>query len=292
MHTKASIIVLYFCINLTAWAQTTSGKSNPILVDYSQTSAEVMSKRVQPLGISSVPTYRALIIGISDYKYSGPKLIDLDEPVNDAESLYAILTDKYAFETENTKLLKNPTREKIINAFDSLIGISTEKDNLLVFYAGHGEYDKSTEFGFWLPSNAKSTSRADWIANSTIKDYVQAIPSKHTLLITDACFGGSIFKTRASGSMDLLKIHEMYKYKSRKAMTSGNLSAVPDKSFFIDFLLKTLKENEEDVLPASALFSRIYEPVLNNSPTIPQFGIIQSAGDEGGDFLFIRCVEE
>jgi hypothetical protein len=27
---------------------------------------------------------------------------------------------------------------------------------------------------------------------------------------------------------------------------------------------------------------------MNNAPTVPQFGVIQGAGDEGGDFIFIR----
>ena len=41
-------------------------------------------------------------------------------------------------------------------------------------------------------------------------------------------------------------------------------------------------------LAASTLFTRIYEPILNNAPTTPQFGIVQGAGDEGGDFVFIK----
>ena len=114
------------------------------------------------------------------------------------------------------------------------------------------------------------------------------IPAKHTLLISDACFGGSILKSRAISAMDSKKVFELYKDRSRKAITSGNLTLVPDESFFTSYLLKVLKENEQLILPASSLFSRIYEPVLNNSPTVPQFGVIQQAGDEGGDFLFIQ----
>ena len=35
------------------------------------------------------------------------------------------------------------------------------------------------------------------------------------------------------------------------------------------------------------LFSSFREAVLNNSPTEPQYGIIQNAGDEDGEFIFI-----
>jgi len=285
------LLVSYMLCSLAAFAQNISGRSNTVSVDYTELSRDVVattpSTQVQ-LGVPSVPKYHALIIGVSKYEFAGAQLPNLEQPVKDAEKLKDILTKYYAFPQENVHFLKNPTREDIINSFDKLIGSVGERDNLLIFYAGHGFYDKSTDFGFWLPANAKTNSRADWIANSTIKDYVSAVPAKHTLLITDACFGGSIFKTRSVTAMDTRKVFELYKEKSRKAITSGNLTEVPDQSFFLRFLLKTLEENNQDYLPASTLFSRMYEPVMNNSPTVPQFGVIQGAGDEGGDFIFIK----
>ena len=78
------------------------------------------------------------------------------------------------------------------------------------------------------------------------------------------------------------------KDKSRRAMTSGNLTTVPDKSSFLVFLIKKLEDNQDVFLPARMLFSRLYEPVMNNAPSTPQFGVIQGVGDEGGDFIFIR----
>lgn len=239
------------------------------------------------LGITKLPTYHALIIGVSKYQNSGPGLPNLDMPSKDAATLYSILTEKYSFNKEAVTLLQNPTREEIINQFDRLAENVSDKDNLLIFYAGHGYYDKAKDFGYWLPSDAKTTSRSAWIANSTIKDYMGAIRSKHTLLITDACFGGSIFKTRSVDAM-IKRFHEMYKDKSRKAMTSGNLTEVPDKSVFLQFLLKNLDENNEVFLASASLFSRIYDPITNNAASTPQFGVIQGAGDEGGDFIFIK----
>jgi hypothetical protein len=130
-------------------------------------------------------------------------------------------------------------------------------------------------------------SRSDWIANSTIKDYIGAINSKHTLLITDACFGGSIFKTRSAENL-VKRFIESYSNNSRRALTSGNLTEVPDKSIFLRYLIKGLEDNTDVFLTTSVLFARIYEPILNNATVTPQFGIIQGAGDEGGDFVFIK----
>ncbi len=235
-----------------------------------------------------LPSYYALIIGISSYKFSGAGLPSLENPAKDAEKLYQTLTSGYQFPIANVKLLKDATRQQIIDQLEILSNSLTEKDNLLIFYAGHGFYDKVKEFGYWLPSDARITSRSEWIPNSTIKDYISAIKSKHTLLISDACFGGSIFKTRNVDEYMIMKISNLYRDPSRRAITSGNLNLVPDKSIFIDYLIKRLSDNEDLFLPALNLFTRIYEPVSNNSPTTPQFGVVQRAGDEGGDFIFIK----
>lgn len=268
-------------------AQVIEGSSNPIALNIGEEKDSTEAISLKSIGISKIPNYYALIIGVSEYQYAGPGLPSLDMPVKDSEKLSVILKEKYTFDSANITILKNPNREEIINQFERLALNITDKDNLLIFYAGHGVYDKSKDFGFWLPSDAKLTSRSAWIANSTIKDYVGAIKSKHTLLITDACFSGSIFKSRSVEAV-VKRFIELYRDKSRKALTSGNLTEVPDDSVFIKFLLKGLEDNEDLFLSSSVLFNRIYEPILNNAPAIPQYGIIQGAGDEGGDFIFIK----
>lgn len=290
---NAIFILVLVVVGQPAFTQSFEATSKPVAVEVGAAPApavptnDAMVVTLEAMGIKTLPRYYALIIGVSDYKYAGPKLVNLDQPTKDASKLYSILTEKYAFSKETVTLLQNPTREDIINNFDKLIHTVGERDNLLIFYAGHGFYDKPTEFGYWLPSDAKADSRSAWIPNSTIKDYLGAIKSQHTLLITDACFGGSIFKSRSVDAM-IRKVHDLYKDKSRKAMTSGNLTEVPDKSVFVNFLLRTLDTNSEPFLPSSALFSRIYEPITDNAPTIPQYGVVQGAGDEGGDFIFFK----
>jgi hypothetical protein len=52
--------------------------------------------------------------------------------------------------------------------------------------------------------------------------------------------------------------------------------------------MKRLLENEKKYISSAELFSSFREAVLNNSPNIPQYGVIQDAGDEGGEFIFIK----
>jgi hypothetical protein len=154
-------------------------------------SANSSVMKEQP-AISGVPSYRALIIAEESYHPSSG-LVALNQPVKDASKLYLALTGKYNFTKEQTTLLKNPSRSEILQALEDLSKKVTSKENVIIFYAGHGIWDERLKVGYWLPSDAKSSDKSNWIANSTIRDYIAGIEAKHTLLITDACFSGSIF---------------------------------------------------------------------------------------------------
>lgn len=231
--------------------------------------------------------YYALIIGIDEYDHS--EIIDLDHPVNDSKLLAEVLTEYYSFEVSDLTLLHNPTRAEIIEALDMLADQVSEKDNLLVFYAGHGIWNAQLNQGYWLPSDAAPDVKSNWLSNSTIRDYIGGIRTKHTLLIADACFSGGILKERAlfANSKAIL---EMYKLPSRKALISGTLNTVYYNNVFMQYLLKNLKENTEPLLSADQLFRNFKTAVINNSPNgqVPQYGPISQAGDEGGDFILLR----
>lgn len=194
----------------------------------------------------------------------------------------------YTFEPENLKLLRDPTRADIIMTLDKLSHELTPNDNLLIFYAGHGHWDEERETGYWMPSDAGQHSSVNWIRNSTIQDYVDDMDTRHTLVISDACFAGSILKTRSGFDDASIAINKLYALPSRKAMTSGNLKEVPDKSVFIQYFLNRLQRNKQKYISTGQLFYDFRDAVLNNSPNIPQYGVIQDTGDEGGEFIFIR----
>lgn len=232
--------------------------------------------------------YYALLIGVSDYN-DASNVPDLEGlPTKDAKDLKDVLVNQYNFEENNVVLLNNsPTENQILREFVKLKKKVTNKDNVLIFYAGHGIYDEATETGSWLPSDADPEYGLNMISNSTIKDYIKGINSKHTLLISDACFSGSIFKTR-SYKLAPKSITRKFELPSRKAITSGTLKTVPNQSVFLKYLINRLKSNSEPYLTARKIFDRIEEPVMNNSKNVPQYGTIQEVGDEGGDFIFIK----
>lgn len=240
--------------------------------------------------VNSQSNYYGLIIGIDNY--TDPQITSLDNPVRDATKIYDVLTINYNFEKENVKFLRNADRADIIEALDFLARKVTPNDNLLIFYAGHGWWDENANNGYWLPSNAKRSSKAAWFRNSTLVDYLKEVNTKHTLLIADACFGGAIFKTRDAFPDVSKAVEILYQRPSRKAMTSGTLTEVPDRSAFTRFLVDRLESNEEQYLSSEQLFSSFRIAVINNSDVIPQFGEIKNVGDQGGDFIFIRRTEK
>ncbi len=236
--------------------------------------------------IAKESKYYGLIIGIN--KNEDENLSDLEFPISDANKLYDVLTDKYTFEKDNTTILQNPTRAELINNLDLLANKITPADNLLIFYSGHGLWDKDENEAYWLPSDARENSTNNWFRYSTLVDYMKEINSRHTLLINDACFSGAIFKTRSAFQDKETTVRQLYELPSRKAITSSNLTVVPDKSPFANFLIQRLEENEKTVMSSEEFFSSFRIDVINNSDAIPQYGEIRDTGDQGGDFIFLK----
>ncbi len=233
--------------------------------------------------------YYALFIAVQDY--NNPDINKLDYPLNDARQLMETLISKYTFERENVVFLQNPDRRSIYKSFQDLRKRLTDKDNLLVFYAGHGMWMDDMKQGFWLPRDAAGPNDpSDWIPNSSIRDYIKAFKAKHVLLVDDACFSGGIFKVRSAFPDPKTSLEKIYEMPSRKAITSGSLKTVPDRSVFVEFLAKRLSDNNDPYLDTQKLFSSMRDAVINNSPTqqTPLYGAINEAGDEGGDFVFVR----
>ena len=193
--------------------------------------------------------YYALLIAVNDYE--DPEIVDLDKPIIDAENLADVLKNYYTFDEENVSVLKDATRGDIITALDDLKKKVTPNDNLLLFYAGHGLWDESSEIGYWIPSDGARANTVDYFRNSTLTDQINAIKSKHTLLIADACFSGAIFKSRRAFYDASAAVNKLYELPSRKAMTSGTLTEVPDRSAFLEYLTKRLKSNSEKYLTAA-----------------------------------------
>jgi hypothetical protein len=82
--------------------------------------------------------YHALVIGNNNYRLLPP----LRTAVNDAQEVARVLKEQYRF---NVTLLPNATRSDIMEALNLLREKLTSKDNLLIYYAGHGFLDEKNQ---------------------------------------------------------------------------------------------------------------------------------------------------
>jgi hypothetical protein len=277
---------------ITVAARDIRGRSTEKQILIHRESGRVMQARkevpVPDEGIGAT-TYHALLIAVQDY--ASGDITRLENPIADARRLKDVLTSDYTFDPANVVVLENPDRRTIFKTLQAMRKRLSGKDSLLIFYAGHGMWMEDMRQGFWLPRDAAGIhDPADWIPNSTIRDYIKAFQAKHVLLVADACFGGGIFKVRDAFPRRDFAVEKIFELTSRKAITSGSLKTVPDRSVFVEFLVKRLKDNRDPYLDSQKLFTSLREAVINNSPTgqTPLYGAISEAGDEGGDFVFVR----
>lgn len=240
-----------------------------------------------------VGNYYAVIIGIDRYKGTWAPL---KNAVNDAKAIETTLKAKYKFDHFRTLYNEQATRKSVIAELEWLAQNAKANDNVFIYYSGHGEFKKDMNKGFWVPVDALGTTTADYISNNDIQTYLSGIKSKHTLLVSDACFSGDIFRgnTISVPFEDSEKYYkEVHGLSSRQAMTSGGIEPVMDggkngHSVFAYYFLKSLNENENKFFDAGQLYNSIKIPVVNNSDQTPKLSPIKDTGDEGGQFIFIK----
>jgi len=229
--------------------------------------------------------YYALVIGNNRYQ----NLRDLRSAVNDAKAISSLLEIDYGF---NVELLENATRKDILQSLKRLRETARTKDNVLIYYAGHGSLDQAADEGYWLPVDAERDDDSNWILTDRVTSQVKAMKAKHVMVVADSCFSGTITRAIKIEQRTPEWLSEIVKKKARTALTSGGLEPVLDTgsgnhSAFAHAFISLLEENN-GVLDASQLFSQLRPKVMVNSTQTPQYGKIHMAGDDGGDFLFVR----
>ncbi|MCB9285470.1 MAG: caspase family protein [Lewinellaceae bacterium] len=225
-----------------------------------------------------------LVIGIDNYQH----FPHLQNAVRDARTFATLLQDRYQFEVENTEVLFNEdaTERQLLFKLRDLARLITPDDNLVIYFSGHGEYDEVLKEGYWIPVDAEPDALEDFIPNSKIHTVLNAIQSRHTFLIVDSCFSGTLFMQFRSGAGG----DRLESLPSRWGLTSGRNEVVPDgpsgtHSPFAESLLKQLNLNQGN-LGVGELCQRVVESVAGRSQQIPRGEPLRVNGHEGGQFFF------
>jgi uncharacterized protein len=243
--------------------------------------------------------YFALIIGNQDYLFLDP----LRSPIQDGKRLQQVLDEKYGF---TTLLVENATEKNILNTINNFYEKIGENDNLLIYYAGHGNISHSdqsrTERGYWLPVDAGKEDISNWINNSVISDHLDRLRARSVLVIADSCYAGylgsekSPFLFGVSGVQSEKAIQTGISRRARVVISSGGVKPVldgsgQDHSVFANALIESL-ENNKDTLRDSSLFAQLSVNVRKRSQHLadsqtPEMKPVREAGHEGGTFYFV-----
>jgi len=242
--------------------------------------------------------YRALIIGNNDYTDPKQKWSTLNTAVADAVAMENLLRNYYGF--NDITRLQNASRKDILYALREISQRVLPNDSVLIYYAGHGYMDQETQKGYWIPVDAMGNDYTTYLRNSTIRDEIGIIAdrAKHTLLISDSCFSGSLLRRGANfpskGEEGANYFKKVAEKKSVQIMSSGGFEYVDDNyknsghSPFTYFLLNELQHNDKPMITLSELSTDVTKAVANNVDQTPNHGVLQGSGDELGEFIFVK----
>ena len=259
-------------------------------------SLESVEQKLQTPFVNGV--YRALIVGNNAYQDKDRRWPKLETAVSGARAVAQLLSRNYGF--DDIEVLENATRRETLKALEKLSKRALPNDSVLVYYAGHGFLDTDLDRGFWVPVDAEGVDNTTFLRNSTIRDEMSAIASRarHTLLISDSCFSGTLLRrgTRSIAGVDASEgyFRKVSTKKSVQIIAAGGVEFVDDNyrasghSPFTYFLLNELKNNDQSLLTVSELSNNVSIAVANNVEQVPESGVLQGAGDELGEFIFIK----
>lgn len=245
--------------------------------------------------------YHALIIANQGYQH----FPDLASPHNDAAAVERLLKDRYGFKTT---VIRDGDRYTVLSALERLRAELTEQDNLLIYYAGHGELDALNQSGYWLPVNAEPDSRANWIAVQQVTEILETMSAKNVLVVADSCYSGIMTRTSLArlqaGMSDSARtqwMRTMSGVRSRLVLTSGGVKPVLDSgagehSIFARAFLAVL-ENNTDVLEGYKLFRAVADRVQKAAAKFqmeqtPEFAPIRHSRHQSGEFFFVPVASQ
>jgi hypothetical protein len=236
----------------------------------------------------------ALMFATNVYDYYG----DLVNPVLDAQTIALELNENYGVQTE---VVVNPTLSGIASKIREFATRTYgPRDNLMVFFAGHGIYDEVFKEGYVISRDSRmdDVGKTSYLSHSNLRTMVNNIGCPHIFLVMDVCFGGtfdphlaSLHRGAASAYADVSTedfVERKLKYKTRLYLTSGGNEYVPDgrpgfHSPFARRFIESLRYygGEDGVLTTAEILQFVEK--VNPQPRFGEFG----DNEPGSDFILV-----
>ncbi len=252
---------------------------------------------------------RKVALVIANQAYADPGFAALKTPHADAEAVAQVLRQRFGFATEigtgDQRLdlfLKDVSKSQIQRVLFELRRRLTKEDQLIVYYAGHGENDPDLG-AFWVPVDGLPKADFTWVAAEEITRELKRMTAGSILVISDSCYAGGLARG-GEGEKPTEEARERYlakatRLKARQLMASGGEEPVEDgggggHSVFARALIEALKTMPGEAFTASELFEQKVKPAVISAANAvtegqtPGFSRIARAGDEpGSEFVFV-----
>jgi hypothetical protein len=236
---------------------------------------------------NGMPNFYAVMFASDNY--DAKDWPHLNNPVDDAKSIARELHNFYGFHAE---VYENQTYSAIkhILVDDYQKRDFKPNDELLIFFAGHGDFDPDDNRGYVITkdSSPPGSDRDREIDFPKLITWMDKINVGHILLVLDICQGGTIFE-QERGNVPAPAIHEtsaalqrLRGVKTRKCMTSGGKGAVKDghagqgspfATTFIEVLGEAGPNTDDMVLNVDEVAGKIKKTMGRLSDaTTPEFG--------------------
>jgi len=241
----------------------------------------------------------ALVIANQNYQHWDK----LETPLRDGRAVAELLRTRFGFEVT---LLADATRRQVLTALNQLRAKVDGDDEVLIYYAGHGEMDAVTARGYWIPIDGEPKNLSQWISVIDITDQLAAMRARHALVIADSCYSGTLGGSLAPRIDEALAneargaaLDRLAKKRSRVAMSSGGLEPVVDggggqNSIYARSLIEVLTHLQTPVeaqeLHAAVAARFAFLSSRLKLPQQPQYAPIGFAGHESGDFVLTPLI--
>jgi hypothetical protein len=126
-----------------------------------------------------------LMVGNGRY---GGGIGNVGTAVGDARLIGNVLNTRFGYET---RVLANSSRTEMLAAMRRLGRELGVNDQLVVHYAGRGFTDRKTGQGYWLPTDARATSAANWVSTDGVYRMLRSMGLRRSLVLSDGGFSVS-----------------------------------------------------------------------------------------------------
>jgi len=193
MKRMGLVIVLFMC-GVLLWPQTVEEKKG-----IKTTVTPLFQKYAIPF-----ENQWAFIIGVNDYPFY--QKLKYAEP--EARKVKDLLIQRYGYEPEKVKYFDNDkaTDDNIMDQLKWYVVNLKAKDNLFIYFSGHGLKDDILNTAYWLPSDVgydkrEIKNKRERINKSRLKisshniiDIMRECQAKHIFIVADSCFSAQLFR--------------------------------------------------------------------------------------------------